>query len=165
MGARLAGTHELGSLSDMRTLARILSFGFLSGLIWSVAPGALADLFSTRADIPATVIAGITAGVVTSAVLAPLVVRFGRGPTIFFGVLSLPLGGFVFGFSLALISRCFPALTSGTRALVEPWTLGFNYAFLSVISVFAFGLFPLAVVTTLLLRKFVIRSRRTDNVA
>ncbi len=63
---------------------------------------------------------------------------------------------------VSFITRFLPALTSGTRAFIEPWTLGFNYALLSVISVFAVGLFPLAVGTTLLLRSFIIRGRRTD---
>jgi hypothetical protein len=145
----------------MSTISRILVFGSVSGLLWSVAPGVLADLFSSRADVPATVIAGIISGVVTSAILAAVVTRFGRGLTVVFGLLSLPVGAFVFGFTLALIDRFLPLLR-GTRALVEPWTLGFNYALLSIISVFAVGLFPLAVVTTLFLRWFIIRGRRPD---
>jgi hypothetical protein len=149
-------------LACMSTLARIMIFGFVSGLLWSVAPGVLANLFSSRADVPATIIAAIVSGVVTSAILAAVVTRFGRGLTVVFGLLSLPLGAFVFGFSLALITRFLPALTSGTRAFIEPWTLGGNYAVLSVISVFAIGLFPLSVATTFLLRAFILRGRRTD---
>jgi hypothetical protein len=147
----------------MRTPARVLVFGFVSGLLWSIVPGILGELFSTRADVPATIVAGVVAGVVTSAVLALLVARFDRGLTIVLGLLSLPLGAFVFGFTLALISRLLPSLTSGTRAFIDPWTLGFNYAGLSVISIFAIGLFPLAVVTTLLLRAFIVRGRTTQN--
>jgi len=120
-----------------------------------IAACALANLFSSRADVPGTVIAGIVSGVVTSAVLAPAVMRFERGLIIVFGLLSLPLGAFVFGFSFALITRLVPALGSGTHALVDPWTLGLNYALLSVVSIFAIGLFPLAVFTTWLLRSFV----------
>jgi MFS family permease len=141
----------------VKAFARVLAFGFVSGLLWSVVAGILADLFGTPADVPATIFAGVVAGVVTSAVLALLVARFGRGLTIVLGLLSLPLGAFVFGFSLAFISRVLPALTSGTRALINPWTLGSEYALLSVVSTFAIGLFPLAVVTTLLLRVY--RSR------
>ena len=81
------------------------------------------------------------------------------------GLLSLPLGAFVFGFSLAVISRFSPALTSGERVLTEPWTLGFNYAIWSVISVFALGLFPLAVITTLLLRVCILRGYKLHNEA
>jgi MFS family permease len=146
----------------MNTLGRILVFGSVSGLLWSAAPGLLADLFSSPADIPATIIAGILSGVVMTAILATVVTRFGRGPTVIFGLLSLPLGAFVFGFSLSLITRFVPALTSGTREFIEPWTLGFNYALLSVISFFAMGLFPLALITTLMLRSFIIRGKKTD---
>ena len=134
----------------------------MSGLLWSVAPGVLANLFSSRADVPAAVVAGIVSGVITSAILGAVVARFGRGLAVGFGLLSLPLGAFVFGFNLALITRFLPALTSGSLAVVEPWKLGSDYAILSVFTVLAVGLFPLAVVTTLLLRSFIIRGRKTD---
>jgi uncharacterized membrane protein len=146
----------------MKTLARILVFGVVSGLLWSAAPGVLAGHFSSRADIPATIVAGILSGVVTSAILGTVVTRFGRGLTVVFGLSSLPLGAFAFGCGLALITQFIPGLAGSTGALVEPWILGINYALLSVISVFAVGLFPLAVGTTLLLRSFIIRARRTD---
>src|SRR5689334_6681125 len=112
----------------MKSLLRVLAFGFVSGLLWSVVAGLLADLFSTRADVPATIVAGIIAGIVTSSVLALLVARFSRGLTIILGLLSLPLGAFLFGFALALVNRFLPMLTSGTRELINPWILGFNYA-------------------------------------
>jgi hypothetical protein len=147
----------------MSTLAKILTFGFVSGLLWSVVPGILADLFSSLADVPATIIAGIVAGVLTSAFVSLLVARLGRGLTVVVGLFSLPVGAFLFGFILALISRFLPAFTSGARVDIEPWTLGFNYALLSVISIFAIGLFPLAVLTTLLLRAFMVRGKGIDN--
>jgi hypothetical protein len=138
----------------MNGLKRIVAFGFVSGLVWSLAPGMLTDLFSTRADLTATLIASVIAGVVTSAILAPLVAKFGRAVAVVFGLLSLPLGAFAFGFSLTVINRFLP-IPGGTRALGDPWDQGFYYALLSVISVFAVGFFPLAVLTTLLLRRFV----------
>jgi len=143
----------------MSTLARILIFGSVSGLLWSVAPGVLDDLFSRRADVPATIVASVVSGIITAAVLGAVVTRFGLGPAVGFGLLSLPFGAFVFGFSLALITRFLPALTCGTRAVIEPWKLGADYVFLSVFTVLAVGLFPLAVVTTLLLRSFILRGR------
>ena len=147
----------------MKTLARVLAFGLVSGLLWSVVAGILGDLFSTRAVVPAALVAGVVAGVVTSAVLALLLVRFGRGPTVVLGLLSLPMGAFVFGFTLALITRFLPAPTGDTWALTNPWDTGLNYALLSVISIFAIGLFPLAVVTTLLLRALLVQGRRAEN--
>jgi len=147
----------------MSTITRALAFGFVSGLLWSVVAGFLADLFAHRADVPVTIVSGVVAGIVTSAILALLVARSNRGLTVLFGLLSLPLGAFVFGFTFGVISRFLPALTDGARELIDPWTLGSNYALLSVISIFAIGLFPLAVFTTLLLRAFIGRGRRMEN--
>jgi hypothetical protein len=149
----------------MKTLKRVLVFGSISGLLWCVVPGLLDDLFSTPADTPVTVMAGVVAGILTSAMLALSVPRISRGFTMVVGTFALPLGAFVFGFAFALLSRFLPMLGSGTRAILDPWTLGLNYALLSVISIFAIGLFPLAVVTTLLLRAFILRGRRTENAA
>src|SRR5436853_5577113 len=101
----------------MNTLKRVLAFGAVSGLLWSVVPGILADLFSTRADVPAAIVAGIGSGIITSALLALLLAKFGRALAVVLGLLSLPLGAFVFGFILALINQFLPALTSGARAV------------------------------------------------
>ena len=139
-------------------------FGFVSGLCWSVVPGILAELFESRADVPATMVAGAIAGV-TSAFLLSVVAKLGRVLTVILGLLSLPFGAFVFGFTFAVISRFLPALTSGSRALIEPWTLGFNYALLSVISIFAVVLFPLAVATTFFLRAYIVRGLRANEPA
>ena len=152
---------ELFGLAGMRALTNVLAFGFISGLLWSIVPGTLGNLFSSRGDVPATVAAGIFSGVVTSLVLAAFLGRVGRVVTVLLGFLSLPFGAFVFGFTLAMIDRLLPAITSQSRAILDPWTLGANYAVLSVVSIFAIGLFPLAVLTTLFLRSFVIRGKST----
>ncbi len=152
----------------MRALSRTLAFGCLSGLIWSVVPGVLAGLFNSRADVPAVLIAGIVSGVATAITLAALVPRAGRRLTIVSGLLSLPLGAFVFGFSLALLSRLLPALTSGAHGFPAPWNLGITYALLSVVSVFALGLFPLAVASTFLLKRLLLhgsKAPRDDGLA
>jgi hypothetical protein len=145
----------------MRTLTRVLTFGFISGLLWSIVPGTLAELFSSR-DVLATVVAGIFSGVATSVVIGMFLERVGRPVTLLLGLVSLPFGAFVFGFALALIDRFFPGITSGSRAIIDPWTLGASYAVLSVISIFAVGLFPLAVLTTLGLRSWVIWGRNAS---
>lgn len=136
----------------MNKLLRIVIFGAFSGSVWSLAPGVLGDLFSDRADIPGTFIAGILAGVLTAAMLSLPITRFGRTGTLVLGVVSLPVGAFVFGLSLALVSRIAPALTSH----VHPWSSAMSFAVLSVISVFAVVLFPLALVTTHLFRKVIL---------
>ena len=152
----------------MGTLPRILTFGSLSGLTWSVVPGILDERFSNRADLPAVLIAGLVSGIATSIALGAVVARTGRWLTVVLGLLSLPFGAFVFGFSLALLGKFLPALTSGSRGFPEPWNLGFTYALLSVVSVFAMGLFPLAVASTFLLKRFVLhgsKAPRDDGLA
>ena len=152
----------------MGTLPRILTFGSLSGLTWLVVPGILAELFISRADVPAVLIAGLVSGVATSIALGAVVTRTGRWLTVMLGLLSLPFGAFVFGFSLALLGKFLPALTSGSRGFPEPWNLGFTYALLSVVSVFAIGLFPLAVASTFLLKRVVLhgsKAPRDDGLA
>jgi hypothetical protein len=146
----------------MNAAQRIGTFGLVSGLIWSVAPGVLMDGFSTRADVITTLMASVVAGVASSAILAPFVARLGRAVVVVLGLLSLPLGAFAFGFSLTLIYQLLPGLTNGTRPSDHPLSQGLFFAFLSTVSVFAVGLFPLAVLTTFLLRSFV-RSQQVQR--
>ena len=140
-------------------------FGLFSGLLWSVVPGTLANLFESQANVPGTLLAGLVAGLVTSLALASVVARFGRVFAIVLGLLSLPLGAFIFGFAFEVIARFFPTLSSGDRTYLQPWRLGLNYAMLSVISIFAVGLFPLAVFTTLFLRWVILGGKKRENAA
>jgi hypothetical protein len=142
----------------MNTFARVLTFGVVSGLFWSAFPNVLGGPLSRHVDLPATAIAGVFAGVVTSLVLASVLARAGRALTVVFGLLSLPLGVVAFSLVFALIDRFFPSLTSNARALGEPWTIGFGCG---LIPIFAIGLFPFAVFTTLVLRAFVVRGSET----
>ena len=148
--------------TGMKSCGRVVVFGVTSGLLWSIAPGFLADLFSVSADVPATIVASIIAGVVTTVALAALVARVRRSFAVVLGLASLPFGAFAFGFTIALISRFLPNQTSGARVSVEPMSQGLNYAVLSVVSVFALVLFPLAVLTTLLLRVWILRGQRMN---
>lgn len=149
----------------MKTPARVILFGLLSGLLWSVVPGTLANLFNSRANVPATLLAGLIAGLVTSLALASVVARFGRVLAVILGLLSLPAGAFIFGFAFALVARFLPALTRGEQASMEPLKLGSNYALWSVISIFAIGLFPLAVLTTLFLRRVIMGGKKRASAA
>lgn len=137
----------------MNSIVRILTFGALSGLVWSIAPGVLFEFFIS--DIPGTLFAGVVSGITTSAVLASFVTRVGWGVAVLFGVISLPLGAFIFGCTFAAV----------TRAVVDsPWTLGVELAVFSVISIFALAFFPLSVITTLLFRTFILRGKRPNAV-
>ncbi len=148
------------TLHFMSGFFRIMVFGYLSGVLWSFVPGILADLVNSRADVPAVLIAGVVSGVATSTALAAVVLRTGRWLTLVSGLLSLPLGAFVFGFSHALVGRLLSPNSGGVHGFPEPWNLGATYALLSVLSVFAVGLFPLAVASTFLLKKFILRGNK-----
>lgn len=138
----------------MHATVRILMFGGLSGLIWSAAPGVLAGAFDQPDGMVRTLVAGVVAGTVISALLALVIPRRGRRTAIFLGLGSLPLGAFAFGSVHSLIASL-PATSAGAwDRLVEACQQGVNYALLSGISVFAPVLFPCAVVTTLALRTF-----------
>src|SRR5688572_20142616 len=100
---------------NTNTIARALAFGFVSGLLWGVVPGIQDDLFGNRADVSATVVSGVIAGIVTSTVLALLVGNLNRWLTALLGLLSLPLGEFVFGFTFGVVSRFLPI----TRAAID----------------------------------------------
>ena len=103
--------------------------------------------------------AGVLAGVLASFALAAALRRCGRGAAILFGALSLPVGAFLFGVLLSLVQWLVREFTGTAYPFVAyefaPIKTGAQYALLSVISVLAFILFPLAVGTTLLLRRVV----------
>ena len=131
-------------------------FGLVSGLLWSFAPGVLAGLFN--GSTPGAILASIASGSITSAILAPLLTRVRRRGTIVLGLLSLPVGAFIFGSVFGLIVQFLPSLTEGAFGPFAPWHYGFNYVLLSVATPFAVMLFPLALVTTFLLKMVLLRA-------
>ena len=151
-------------LGHMNTFARILTFGLLSGLLWSVGLFVISMMFGgSSAEKLLVVVAGIIAGVIMSAILAPLVTRVRVRASVILGLLSLPVGAFVFGYSFALMTRFTPNLKFGWHVMpLEPWAFGLRNALGCVSTWLAFGLFPLASVTTVLLRKYIMQGRRSD---
>jgi hypothetical protein len=85
-------------------------------------------------------------------------VNFNSSATFFLGVLALPLGGFFFGICFSLIHLAVEGKTN--TYLDDPIGLGIYFAIFSAISIFAFLLFPLSVLTTFLLRRFLLKSTR-----
>ena len=143
----------------MSTPLRVLAFGIVSGLIWSLVPGTLSELFRSPGETATVIVSGVLSGIVTSFALAAALARFGRGAAVLFGALSLPLGAFAFGVLLSLVQWLVREFSGTAYRFVAPefapLTIGAQYAVLSVISVFALVLFPLAVLTTLLLRRVI----------
>lgn len=141
----------------MNTTLRILAFGMVSGLIWSGVAGTLNELFRSPRETATAIVSGVLAGVFTSFALKLPLVRSGKLAAIVFGLLSLPLGAFAFGILLSLVQ--WAALDRD----LTPLALGVQYALLSVVSIFAVVLFPLAVLTTFLLRAVTISGSRREN--
>jgi len=134
----------------MNAPTRILAFGSVSGFFWAIVAGFLADRFEVCGISP-TLISGIISGIVTSAIFSWLVSRLSEVKAALVGILSLPFGAFIFGFSVTVLSS-----TGSPRVALN---LAVNLALLSVVSTFAVVLIPLAVGTTLALRSIVVRPR------
>lgn len=153
----LAEIHHSG-----RPLSTTLFWGAFYGTLWSLAPGVLSELLSLArpGEAMTVVLTGILTGVLVSAVLAPLLPRTKRWHAALLGVLSLPLGAWLFGF---LISWCHWGVMKLTgihyrfvMEIVEPPGHAFgplqtagNYALYSTLSPFGLLLIPLAILTTL----------------
>jgi uncharacterized membrane protein len=135
----------------MNTTFRVVFFGLISGPIWSVIPGVSSSLFQSGKDAIEVVAAGLLTGVIISLVLELPLKRFGKAVATILGLLSLPLGALAFGFvfSIPHHDRTF---NDGQHGFCNAIQLATEYAILSVISVFAVFLLPLAILTTFVLR-------------
>jgi hypothetical protein len=145
----------------MSTRTKVITFGIISGLIWSVVPGGLNDLFRSKESI-LVLIAGALTGVAVSLALKAPLTKFGRWWTLLFGLISLPFGAFIFGvvFSLLTLSDW---LNGSQHGIFNSVLIGGYYALLSVISIFAIILFPLAVITTFTLRAVIHSGEKHAN--
>lgn len=160
---------ELGSLDGMNTTALITLFGALSGLVWSVVPGFICDLFKSRSEVIAVLIAGVLSGMAVSLLLSLPLRRLSPGCGFLLGALALPLGGFCFGVSISFVHLAASHIKSVAHIFAQhpfaPLTQGTSFAVLSVISVFAVVLFPLAIYTTFVLRRLIIQTTQHENAA
>lgn len=147
---------EIGSSAGMRTTARIVLFGTMSGLVWSLAPALLGDLFSSLAEVVTIVTASILTGISVSFALYRPLMRFSRRGALLLGIVSLPAGGFFFGVFASIVGLVGSDATGEPNRFVaagfHPFIAGAQYALLSVISIFVVILAPSAVLTTLLWR-------------
>jgi hypothetical protein len=142
-------------LASMSTTAKVITFGIISGLIWSLIPGGLNELFSSVKESGLVLFAGILTGIGVSLVLKIPLARFSRWWTLIIGLISLPLGAFIFGIVFTLLDLVFGDLNGGDYKLFGAFSVGIEYALVSVISLFAVILFPLAVLTTFILRAII----------
>ncbi|HEY5298966.1 MAG TPA: hypothetical protein VIK59_13755 [Verrucomicrobiae bacterium] len=133
----------------MNTWVKVILFGIISGLTWSLMLGGL----NTEEDSIFIFTAGVITGVAVSLVLKAPLTKSGWKQTLVLGLISLPLGSFIFYtlfyFNVELVKDEF------SKSPFEPIFLGAYFALMSVL--WGFYYFPLSVITTFALRK-VIRS-------
>jgi hypothetical protein len=149
---------------------RVLTFGIGSGLVWAIIAGVLDQLFVSTGEVVTVLASGVLSGIVVSFLLLVPLAKSGRWVSLVFGLLSLPLGAFAFAVLASAVQWAARESTGFTGRFIasgfSPVDSGLELALLSIISIFAFLLFPLAVLTTFLLRGVILwkgRSAQTRN--
>jgi hypothetical protein len=145
---------------------RIILFGAISGLFWSLVP----IFFVGRAVDVAVLclITGVITGVLLSLALCKLLPKCNRWGTVLLGIITLPVGVFCFGVFISVIFSATHFITGGAfpsadyeyslnpfKVLTLAVLSGLMYASTSVylaLTTFMTFLFPSAVLTTYLLR-------------
>ena len=142
----------------MKPTYRVLAFGALSSVAWSVIPGLLTDLFSSARQSVTILLAGSLTGIAVTLSIRRILDGNSKQFAILIGCLTLPYGAFLFGIITALLHMAISSVGGPTYQFaqepVEPFNAAASYAIYSCISIFALILFPLAIITTLLLRKY-----------
>ncbi len=161
-----ASTHTTRSSNGGEA---VVLWGALYGALWSLAPGILSELLRRPGEAATVVFAGIVTGMLVSATLVPFIRRAKRGTVIVLGVLSLPLGAWIFGIVVSWCQWVVLRLT-GTHyrfvmqiveapgSVFDPWRVACDYARGSTLTPLALLFIPLAVLTTLHLRARLLNS-------
>ena len=150
-------------------LLKRIGIGAAYGAVWSLAPGVLSELMRQPGEAATVIFSGSIAGGLLACALAPLLARARLWQALLLGLFSLPLGAGLFGFVISWMHWVVMKLT-GTHyrfvmQIVEPPGYVFgplkaagDYVLFSTLSPFAFVFIPLAVLTTLHLRRRVLVS-------
>ncbi len=140
----------------MNMTGRIVVFGTASGLLWSLVPGFITELFESPKSIAVVLLVGVLTGVLVSYALYRPLLRRGRWVAFWLGLLSLPTGAFCFGVLLSIAYLLLGCVTGEPDRFLStgfhPIAAGMQYAAYSVISILGIFLPPLAVLSTFLLR-------------
>jgi hypothetical protein len=140
----------------------------MSGLVWSALVGGFSSNDDSSGEIATVLVAGVITGILVSFMLKSRLSKCGRLATFGYGLLSLPVGAFAFGFITTLIQitvRAFTGVSYSMSASFNPVEAGVLFALVSTFSILTLVYLPLAVLTTFLLRAIIIRGIRRDNVA
>ena len=144
---------------NVKSPLRVLGFGAASGLIWSIFPAAFTQVLDSPKEAATYLVAGVLVGILASVALASVLLRSGRAAAILLGALSLPPAAFLFGVVLAMVQWLIREATGTAIGFAAyqfaPASVGVQLFVYASISIFSPVLYPLAVGTTLLLRRFV----------
>lgn len=154
---------------------RLLIFGLGYGAIWSLVPGALSDLLRSPLQAATVLGAGMMTGIVVTLALALVLKRANVWQAAVLGILSLPIGAWLFGLLISCVHwmilqvsgvhlRFVTEIEEVPGYLWAPFDAAFQYAFFSSFTVFAIALLPLAILTTLHLWKAVCDAVPNDNI-
>lgn len=111
---------------------RLFIFGTASGLLWSLVPGYLSELmYSSVGQTTTVLITGVLTGITVSALLLLSLIWLRIKGIIPLGIVALPIGAFLFGFSISLRQKA-----------VQLW-IGLTYCFVNT------GLHQLKLVLTM----------------
>ena len=148
----------------MKTKVKVLFFGMITGMIWSVIPYGT-DMFNSGGDSALILFAGALTGLLVSLALKDIVTRSGPVGTVIAGLISLPLGAFIYGFISSILYSSFH---DGFTGILYGFFIGFlagaYFALLASVSRFGVILFLLAVLSTFTFRA-VIRSGQESGTA
>lgn len=145
----------------MSITARVLTFGIISGLVWSLALFIFGG-FSSVSETVKVLASGILSGILVSFALKTPLSKFGWFGVFVAGLISLPLGAFSFGFFEAVLEIVVGVITGGTHDF-NPFLIGSSFAAMSVANLFALIFFPLAILTTFILRVVIRADRRLES--
>lgn len=109
----------------IKNLIRLLSFGVVCGVVLSLIPAFLCNLRSPFSQFLTVLGAGVASGVIVTcfcSLVKPSEEAWWKTGVV--GVLSLPLGAFVFGFVLAVVHQRLADDFGITYRLAEPPPVG-----------------------------------------
>jgi hypothetical protein len=141
----------------MKTTTQNILFGTFAGMLWSLVPGTLSELFTSFGQGVSVILCGALTGMIVTFTVRRLLDGNSKGFGIFVGVLSLPYGAFLFGLIISFAHALIAAIGGPKYRFIEyrfePFEARLSYALYSSISIFAIVLFPAAIFTTLRVQK------------
>jgi hypothetical protein len=152
----------------MKTRTRVYIFGLIAGLIWSVIPGILLKEFKSFGETIAVLVTGAITGLLVSiALYIPLKkfkswIGFFLG-SLFFGIIALPLGAFLFGVLISIMETALTGLPSYFNESFSPFSDGVFLAAMSTFSFYGIVFLPLAMITTFFLKIIISSSEPTTK--